>query len=365
MSINFDTNEIQADEIVNYSTQLGYITTQEILSDPSLENSVLRNSATSTNFCEQQEYTHYSICSFTKLSENLVATAGHCIEKLYHNRVQKKNLEKLKQFVFVYPDFKTTKLKFFDKLLFFRSIPRHFDIAIIQLKADSESIPTSLNTFMNLDFISSKRDHYAFLSYPLHRPIKVELTQKKSVKYSSRTFYLPIHSLQGSSGAPLFDLSTGELMGINISGTPDRKYDPEKQCYRELSKSEKKHSISLFQRLENLLSGNYKIQNTFEDEIHSLIQYHFKYSKLAQQTKLPESLVLHRDSLEKLKNNFKEINEIIEHHNISNDSLVEALNYSNSYKHQELSKFLNNIILQRRKHEILSSHFSTGPTYKF
>ena len=355
---------IKANQFSPYSSKFGYISNKEFIQNPSLEKSILKQARSSSTACEPKEYSHFSICSFTRIDKDIVATAGHCIENLYHDRVQKKNLEKLKNFVFVFPDSDSSKLRYFDKLLFFRSIPRHFDLAAIQLKPESTTTRDEKNEPKSSNSIAPSKNNYILLGFPLHSPLRVELTAEPLSNYTSRTFSLPIHSFQGNSGAPLFDVKIAKLLGINISGTPDMKYDSAKKCYRHLTKSEKEASLSLFQSIEGIQEANFNIQNTFEDEIHSLVQYQLKFNNVNQDS-LPTSLIAIQNTLHNLKDDLNDLNEIIASQNISTNSIIKAYEYANKFKHEKLTSFLKKILLQRRKNEILSSHFNAGPSYEF
>ena len=191
--------------------------------------------------CENEPYLNeVSIgdCSGVLIKPNIVATAGHCVDKHIWNKswffnyqqgddLNNKIAYKVKHIIF--QDFNMIKASYSPRLqkINKQRIAKHMpplpadiynysmyrDIALLKL---DKRVPTFSAVNINFDpFIKGKKA--ISIGYPLG--ISLKYGDSGTLIAMGNAYYMvsTIKTLKGNSGGPLYDLETGELIGITVN----------------------------------------------------------------------------------------------------------------------------------------------------
>jgi V8-like Glu-specific endopeptidase len=180
--------------------------------------------------CQKTRYEEapsLSGCTGFLVGEDLIATAGHCIENV--DRCENMSIVfDVSEEQVVSQGYKVSQKNIYNcKKVIAQEMSDERDFALIQLdKKVSGRLPLKLNLKDNVS-LGAK---VFMLGHPLGLPMIYSRPGPVNV-INDYSFKAQIDSFSGNSGSPVFDAKTLEVVGILVRGEEDFLKDEEKQCY--------------------------------------------------------------------------------------------------------------------------------------
>lgn len=188
-----------------------------------------------TPLCEDVRFKDSRVigdCTAFYVGERKMVTAGHCVMAdflckanlwgLNYNDEMRVNSEGHIYF----PNDRLLECK---KLIVTKST-RDLDFAIFEVdKTPLYAAPFEISYRKKV----KETDEMFIMGYPEGLPIKiVEHTQLVSKVSEKGKFQINSDSFVGNSGSPVFDQSSGEVIGLMIGGESDYEFDKDRGCYK-------------------------------------------------------------------------------------------------------------------------------------
>lgn len=184
--------------------------------------------------CEDEKFANQQvlgICSGFMVDSNKIATAGHC-----YPPTQKEYF--CKNYVWVF-DFKLEDINEYKMTMFTND--QVFDCkkvitSIYNTKQDyslielSDSIPNREPLILDDSSLSSGLDIFV-IGYPYGLPLKIT-SNANIFELSQEYFSTNLDTFQGNSGSPVFDETSGNVIGILVRGKDDYYEDKAQKCIR-------------------------------------------------------------------------------------------------------------------------------------
>lgn len=179
----------------------------------------------------------FASCTGFLIEEDILVTAGHCMTG-YGTKVANTNTFPCKQNSWVFGYEKTSEVA--DDLIFGKDdvyncetvIEARYDhiadYALIKLsKKTVNKTPVTISTD------SSNYEPYNGIfvaGHPTGLPLKIAAGAEIAKNLNDNQFVSNLDSFAGNSGSPIFN-STGDVIGVLVSGETDYFYDKERACY--------------------------------------------------------------------------------------------------------------------------------------
>lgn len=260
--VSYEDREMSESRFKHIFSNTGIMVSEGALDEPILLRnkimSVFYNNSSTRKVCEDIPFLDevaVGTCSGVLVGEDLVATAGHCIDLSiykntwyfnYQNGDDLTKREGYKVTEILHHEFENISLKYSQQRrdlntqrisMGVRPLPADIkdfstykDIALLRLDR-----PVTGFRKIDINFEPMLKGQRAIsVGHPLGLPMKHNDRGQVVGKYNSIYMTSTIDTLKGNSGGPLFDYRTGELVGITVNQgfKPAFGLDRKKRCYR-------------------------------------------------------------------------------------------------------------------------------------
>lgn len=186
------------------------------------------------NICPNERFAdHHAYrraCSGFLISEDLLATAGHCFESQYYcdNQLIAFDVDADSE---ISRGFKTSEKNIYHcKEIVSPVYDRGSlqDYAIVRLDRKSDRVPLKLRTKGSV----STNDQVFLIGHPLGLPLVYSPQAAISENVDPLFFKARVNSFHGNSGSPIFNAKTQLVEGILVRGEEDVESDETRQCQK-------------------------------------------------------------------------------------------------------------------------------------